>query len=82
MKNFSAFNEAIGTSSLLLSVCGEKFPFVLFQNQKDSARRPVLPYQRFFWTKFRNVNGALAEQNLDESKPSPPTEDKQVGSLV
>ena len=60
MKNFPAFNEAIGTSSLL-SVSGVEFPIVLFQNQKDSTRRPVLPYQRFFWTKFGNVNGALAE---------------------
>ena len=61
---------------LFLSVCGGEFPIVLFQNQKDSTRLPVLPYQRFFWTKFGNVNGALAEQNLDETKPRYQLEDK------
>ena len=52
------------------------FLLYYFKTRKIAPDGQYYHIKGFFWTKFGNVNGALAEQNLDETKPPYQLEDK------
>ena len=80
MRNFS--RDLIKQFLILILFIAPKFPLYYFKTRKIAPDGQYYHIKGFSGPNLENVNGALAEQNLDESKPSPPTEDKQVGSLV